>query len=133
MIEAKMEEVSMQSRDISKNVTKRNQHGKLHENMNQAWRPPAAQRRRPRRGRGALAGPSELTPTFGWWALGTILPCWAWHGRELGEVSRHLRSAGSAGLGKVMCGGLLKWIFVRYHRQQDFLLGRSDISFHGWI
>jgi hypothetical protein len=48
----------------------------------------------------ALAGPSALTPTSSWWALGTQ----AWYGRGLGGVFRQMRSTGE----KAIYGGLLK-------------------------
>jgi hypothetical protein len=37
---------------------------------------------------GALARPSAFHPTFSWWALVTLKPCHAWHGRMLGGVKK---------------------------------------------
>jgi hypothetical protein len=72
-------------------------------------RPPAAQRRRPRRGVRSQARRHPLTSP--WWALETPQPCQAWHGRGLRGLTS--RSAGSAALGKAMYIGLLKHMFFR--------------------
>jgi hypothetical protein len=70
------------------------------------------------RGRGymfvILNGSLICAMTSSWWALVTLLPCHAWHGRELTGVSRQPRSALSITVGKALYGGVLKIIYVRY-------------------
>jgi hypothetical protein len=77
--------------------------------------------------RGALGGPSAPTSTSTRWALVTMQPCQAWHGRGLNEVPP-AAIRGISSCREARYGGFWKNI-ISVHRHLNLPLGQSYMSF----